>query len=205
MRLIALLMLAITVQAMAGNDRGDGSITDVDVGVNTELNANPSTQVSSKGSTFKSLSLSAGDVDINQCRYSFQVVVIFQGTKENHWCEAESLFRLGFLEASVDMFCKKTSVKDLYPILAECREIMKPILASKSDTSTTPNEDKLEEVHEKYEHQIMAQQQELDSVKKQLDTVQSKVNKKPTSTHTVVKQEFLDDDKRAKLRQLLEK
>jgi hypothetical protein len=117
-----------------------------------------------------------GDVDINDCRYSVQGPLV-QWTRPNHWCEAEKLVALGFLEAGTLMFCTKTTVKDLYDSTDSClnelrqglNPVQVPVVATQAPEIAREHEE-IEESHERYEDRLaqIEEQVRKDSAARQM-------------------------------------
>ena len=111
MRFWFLLLLPAFAYA-SGDCRGDGSCVEASAEIVTG-----DTVV--QGDSSRAFGFGLGDVDINQCYRSYQIL-IWQDTKANRWCMADGLDARGLPEAAARMRCSIRALRSLYPSESAC-------------------------------------------------------------------------------------
>ncbi len=183
--LVVFFLMLLVVPALA--DDGHGHNDDTDVALDSVVNN------AIKGGSTHTFSLSGSDADINQCRYTVGAVTV-QWTRNNPWCEAMDLVRMGFIDAGVQHFCKNTSVRDNYVTEPKCIDGMVQMVAAEPEPIVIEPDDD-EDDDARYDAFASEMRAEFDALK---DAQQPRV------TRQVIQQPFLSDEKRAKLQAILD-
>ena len=151
------------------------------------------------------LSGSLGDVDINDCLASTQlgIAIVFQrqGLVENPWCQASYLDAIGAHEAAAKVRCTTDTLQAIYPDSKEC-ETAAMFRVERVDKFTDDNIDKDEEdEHEESLEPIYARLSDLETQRQSdADNARKAARRPIPQPQTIIhQQEFIDDDKRAKL------
>ncbi len=112
---IVLYVNAVVVEFDYSDDhkyRDDDDVTNVLTGGD---NSNVATNSISGG---RSYGLGLGDVDINDCLYSWSFIV--QGVRLNKWCASERMDAMGLHDSAALMRCTIRSVNKLYKNKDQC-------------------------------------------------------------------------------------
>lgn len=165
-----MLLLADSIAQASGDDirqSNDNNILEGSIEVNPTLTSNPTLNagdnvggdIDIQGDKNRAYAFGMGDVDINDCYRSFQVL-IFQGSQLNYWCMADSLDAKGLHEAAAKTRCKLDGYRNLFGDEDACIKMntMAVIVLPPTDPPTADKDD--EDYHEKHEaeaQQIVAQ------------------------------------------------
>jgi len=139
------------------------------------------------------------DADINNCRYTAGGLTI-QWTHKDKLCWGMELIRAGYVDTGVLVVCK-TWIGDLYSDLVACQAAMvqkyEPVVVEEAV------DDDEEDYHEEFEQAQQAYQENLGELEGRVVRLESR---RPAQqvTREVIQQPFLSDEKRAKLKAVLD-
>ncbi len=186
--LAAFFIVLLVAPVWADNPHHNDDGGDTDVSLDSVVN-----NVIRGGSTH-TFSLSGSDADINQCRYTVGAVTA-QWTRNNPWCEAMDLIRMGFVDAGVLKFCTMTSVGESYPNLRACQAgMIRTVKAKPEPVVIEPDDDEDDDRYEQLAQQLAAVQVEQQQVQQQMQ-------QRPTVRREIIP--YLSEDKKAKLREAI--
>lgn len=144
----------------------------------------------------KSYAVGMGDVDIAQCYRSWQFLV-FQDSKVNYWCMADSLDARGLHEAAARTRCSLKAYSKLFDSNEACIAASVMIPAPIEPMLEQPSEE------EEFQRQWLEEQQELIiELQTKIESLEKKPERKAAPRTIIEQQPFLTEDKRAKLEAL---
>lgn len=111
MRVILCLTLLAMLPAYAGG--GD----DTTATATSDIHSDVSTAVHDSS---RAVGLGLGDVDINECYRSYQLVVFWQGTQVNPICLADTLDQRGLYAVAAKVRCDIKAIRKHFASEAEC-------------------------------------------------------------------------------------
>ena len=116
--LVGLLLVVVVATCDTAEAGGDDIIQSNDMNNQTAGNVDASSEAIFGGNKSRAYSFGGGDVDINECLYSWSFLV--QGVKLNRWCAAEKMDAIGLHEGAAKMRCTINPVRKLYDSEALC-------------------------------------------------------------------------------------
>jgi hypothetical protein len=141
---------------------------------------NASNSTSIGGNRAYALGMGSLDVAIGQCMGSTAWAILFvtkQKLTENHWCQAEVMYRLGFYDAAARIWCVKTVLGELYTDEAECLDTLSTVSVQEENTAPPlPDLSFIEELadeEEQHVQQINEQQAMLVELAGELDSLKN--------------------------------
>lgn len=144
MKKIGLLLLLLPGISLATDDCKGHSCN----GADTVVNANSPVSVSSTVSdTSRAFGLGLGDVDINDCYRSYQVL-IFQDSRANLWCMANDLDARGLHDAAARVRCSLNVYSKNFDSKETC------IAASTVQVIVPVAEDQVDEDEEEHKREL---------------------------------------------------
>ncbi len=214
---LSILALVVPRYALAGGKCNGHSCNDVnvdaelnsDVEVNSNVSVNPVTSVDAASSTAvdvtsrdRSYGLSLGDVDINDCYRSYQVLAVWQGSQKNRWCMADSLDAKGMHEAAAKVRCSLDGYRKLFGSHDECLALStmppmptEPVVAAEPTVSEDDDDFQREQ-----EEELAMLRADLEAKIQNLEHAQ---RTSPRVERRIIEQQpYLSDEQRSALREL---
>ena len=187
------------------NDGGDINLTggDVNVAANTSVDASGDVSFSSND-TSRAFGFGLGDVDINDCYRSYQVL-IYQDSKLNKFCVAQHYAAMGNEAAYQQVMCSIGAIKKLWDDKASC--LAAHTLAVMPQQPLDTPEKILEIDHdEDEEERFHVEQQELyEDLLAKIRNLEEAQNRSPVVRREVVEQRVgLTAEQKAMLREVKE-
>ncbi len=146
----AILLLLLPIAATAGGIKNDNRSSAAAESVSQSNN--------SIHDSSNAVGLGLGDVDINDCYRSYQVVVLWQGTQLNWWCVAREYDAIGLHEVAAQVRCDKIKgISKLFDDQESC--IAANTLVAKPQSEVLPAAQ--ENIFEDDEEEFHVEQQEL--------------------------------------------
>ena len=156
------------------------------------------------GDKNRAYALGLGDVDINDCYRSYQIAVIFQGSQLNYWCMADSLDAKGLHAAAAVTRCKLDGYRKLFGDMDDCvaMNTMEVFIPPAPEPEITDS-DEDDDYHQQLEQAVAALRIEFEATQAKAAEAKREAQRAARQPQTVIqKEEFLDEEKRAKLEAL---
>lgn len=167
------------------NNAGGSNVLDVTTDVSVDSPVSVSNSDSSRAYGF-----GLGDVDINDCYRSFQILM-FQDSRANRWCMANDLDARGLHEAAAKMRCSLNAYEDIFEDHETCVaqstvSVPVPVVAAPHDDED--DDDVHRELYMQYE--MLREQME-------------RIEQRPAVRREVIKKSGLSKEQKQALREVV--
>ena len=199
--LFVLLLIVFAVEAYASGDCRDGSCNTV--GGDTVVDVEGS-QFSGGDSRAFAFAHALGDVDINDCLASTQwgtIIVSRQKVVLNAWCAAEVYDAKGMFQMAAIMRCNIPEILDEFATEDECERAN---LYTPPPPPVVLDDTPEPEVFEELYRQEQIHDDQLAQLLERVEQIEQQPRPAPRPQTVIQQQEFIDDEKRERLRALLE-
>ncbi len=200
---IVLLLVVFAVNAYASGD-------DIRVTQSNDMNNQTAGDLNLEGSSYSggdafAFAHALGDVDINDCLASTQwgtIIVSRQKVVLNMWCAAEVYDAKGMYQMAAIMRCNLDEILNEFDNEADCeRANLYTPPPTPIPLDDTPEPSVFEELYE----QEQMHDEQLAQLLDRVEQIEQRPEPRPRPPQTVIQQqEYIDDDKRERLRQLLD-
>ena len=178
------------------NGGGGDVVTDVATSMSTDVSIdNPVSVNSSISDSSRALGFGLGDVDINDCYRSFQVLV-FQDSRANKWCMANDLDARGLYDAAARLRCSLKSYASIFPDHDTC--VVSSTVRVSVPVVSEPHDD--EDDDDRQTDMIMALQMEVEMLRDQFERTAARPA--PVQRTVVEQKPLLTEDQKARLREI---
>lgn len=199
--LLVLLLVFAFVDAYASGD-------DIRVTQSNDMNTATTGDVNLEGSTYSggdafAFAHALGDVDINDCLASTQwgtIIVSRQKVVLNQWCAAEVYDAKGMYQMAAIMRCNIPEILNEFDNEIACERANlytpPPPVVELDDTPDYENLYRQEQMHD----------EQFEQLAQRIEQLEQEPEPRPRPPQTIIQQqEFLDDEKRERLRALRER
>jgi len=211
--LIVAMLIMLFAPVYADDGHGHHHDDDGDVTIDNMLTGGDNTASNSASiSGGRSYGLGLGDVDINDCLYSWSFIV--QGVGLNKWCASERMDAMGLHDSAAQMRCNIRQVKKLYKNREQCiqsqtiTEVLQ-VEPAKESVDTDEDDDRYEAVYARLMDLEAQRTTDADSAQKAVARVQRAADEASARAQRAESQpaQIVDSsaDRRARARQARQK